>query len=575
MRAASYSFRQIKQGIHSQSSEPPNKRRKMSSDDSDSLSDSSPSPSLPTSGAVKLYLVQAKLNAQTISELFSLAERHNLRVSKSRKDARDETKLELCPAAEESDIIITNVRMRKRLERHIDWDLAKDKSIVTPEWLRDSVEQRTILPCGDYAALRELHQTTVENCPNSDGSSDEGDASGASSFATTEFKQPVEQPVEPMKAHYTSRYACLRRCPMVCPNEGLVRQLGIIRRSRELEGQDIRALSYERTISVVKAYPYALTASSLAEVSKLPGIGDKMLSKITEYVTSGKIRESQTIEASSRFQSLSSFATIYGIGAATSRKLYDSFGLRTIADLEEHYAIHASSLVRNNGESKISTPAPALSINAALALREDLDEKIPRAEVELMHDIVMAELEKLRPGCLSTVVGGYRRGKTESNDVDIVITHPTLLSGSDQVKGLGEKLVNRLYDCGLITHVMHLSGFHPPDALRTSHWDTLEKALTVFILPPDKSGPRRIHRRLDLIFAAPEAYWTAITGWTGSKMFERDLRLWAKVERGLKFDSSGITRRRDSKQYFLHSEQEIFDILGLEWIDPTMRNADA
>lgn len=98
----------------------------MSSDsNSDSLSkDSSPSPSLPTSGTVKLYLVQAKLNAQTISELFSLAESHNLRVSKSRKDAKGETKLELCPTAEESDIIITNVRMRKRLERHIDWDLA-------------------------------------------------------------------------------------------------------------------------------------------------------------------------------------------------------------------------------------------------------------------------------------------------------------------------------------------------------------------------------------------------------------------------------------------------------------------
>jgi len=76
---------------------------------------------------------------------------------------------------------------------------------------------------------------------------------------------------------------------------------------------------------------------------------------------------------------------------------------------------------------------------------------------------------------------------------------------------------------------MHPSGFHAHDALRTEHWDSLEKALTVFILPPER-GIKRIHRRLDLIFAAPESYCTAIIGWSGSRMFERDLRLWAKRE---------------------------------------------
>jgi len=205
-------------------------------------------------------------------------------------------------------------------------------------------------------------------------------------------------------------------------------------------------------------------------------------------------------------------------------------------------------------------------------LRSELNEKIPRDEVEEMHDAVMEHLEQIQPGCLSTVVGGYRRGKLESNDVDIVISHPHLQSGGDQVKGLCAKLVNRLWDNGLVTHVMHLSGFHAPDALRTAHWDSLEKALTVFILPQDGTR-RRVHRRLDLIFASPEAYWTAVVGWTGSKMFERDLRKWAKDKKGLKFDSTGITRRRDSKFFYPKSEREVFEILGLEWIDPRLRNA--
>ncbi|KAJ7169049.1 DNA polymerase mu [Mycena crocata] len=544
-------------------SERPTKRRRMSDEESDSAS---PPPSSPASGLVKIYLVQAKLSAQDISELFSLAERHNLRVSSAK--SHDDTKLEWCSAAADCDIIVTNVRMRQRLERHISGDIAKDRAIVTPSWLRDSVARRAILPCGDYAALGELQESTTQNCPDS-GGEDCGD-----DLSAPESSRPPS-PIERMRAHYTSRYACLRPCPLVCTNQGLVRELGVIRRSRELEGKDTSALAYERAISVLKAYPHTLTASRLAEVSQLPAIGPKMLSKIQEYINSGRVGESQTIAASTRFQSLSDFTTVYGIGATTARTLFDAYGLRTIADLEAHYAAHPPRHKVQHDSDQMHTHAPPLNITAALALRREFEERIPRAEVEAMRDVVMAELEALCPGCTSTIVGGYRRGKADSNDVDIVITHPTLGRGGSGVKGLGETLVDRLYECGRITHVMHLSSFRAPDALRTAHWDALEKALTVFILPPDASGAPRVHRRLDLIFAAPDAYWTAVVGWTGSKMFERDLRHYAKVERGLKFDSSGLTRRRDSKAYFPRSEQEVFDILGLEWLDPTMRNADS
>lgn len=58
-------------------------------------------------------------------------------------------------------------------------------------------------------------------------------------------------------------------------------------------------------------------------------------------------------------------------------------------------------------------------------------------------------------------------------------------------------------------------------------------------------------------------------------MFQRDLRLWAKQQKGMKFDSSGISRRRDSKLYFPKSEREVFEILGLAYVHPSLRNADA
>ena len=34
------------------------------------------------------------------------------------------------------------------------------------------------------------------------------------------------------------------------------------------------------------------------------------------------------------------------------------------------------------------------------------------------------------------------------------------------------------------------------------------------------------------------------------------------------------TRRYDSKPFYPKTEKEVFDLFGLEWVDPTWRNAD-
>jgi hypothetical protein len=57
----------------------------------------------------------------------------------------------------------------------------------------------------------------------------------------------------------------------------------------------------------------------------------------------------------------------------------------------------------------------------------------------------------------------YRRGKPESNDIDIVFTHPNAKSAKD----LGGRLVERLRSAGLVTHVMREQSprlFVPPNA---------------------------------------------------------------------------------------------------------------
>jgi DNA polymerase IV len=74
-------------------------------------------------------------------------------------------------------------------------------------------------------------------------------------------------------------------------------------------------------------------------------------------------------------------------------------------------------------------------------------------------------------------------------------------------------------------------------------------------------------------------------------MFERDLRSWCKEKkyapqvhsrrrltryqcRQYKFDSSGLTRRRDAARIAVRSERHLFQLVGLPYIDPIYRNCD-
>ncbi|KAH9911166.1 Nucleotidyltransferase [Fomitopsis serialis] len=553
---------------------------------------------------VTLYIVQAKLDPSSLSELFRLAERHAQR---------------LCSNATEADVIITTIRMRRRLERHIPWTLAKQKAIVTPQWLRDCVKQNKVLPCVDYAAIQELRTETEKNCPECNlapclcGDSDsEVETPSTSHTPTSPLPPSADQPAS--SKHRTTKAGLEEtqesdmhaKIParLLHPDPSIPTPLDKLNHASRYACQQL-----VRELDIVHRSPYPHRITSVSQVQKLPFIGQKTGTMVEEFIDTGKIEEARVslqphcagfaspmlyrrnYPRIGPLQSPQPLTSVYGIGPNTARRLY-SLGLRSINDLEIYYGVERDE-PQATGPSELQEVEMQKRphywrgqdqdkgnrkhglgdswIRIALELREDLAIKIPRAEVEEMERIVMAELAELEPGCVSTIVGGYRRGKPESNDVDIVFTHPD----AGVVKGLCKRFVRRLYERGMVSHVMHLSGFHGHNPLRTTHWDSLEKALTVFTLPNSSPLHNGIRRRLDLIFAPPEVYWTAVIGWSGSIMFQRDLRQWAKDKLAMKFDSSGITRRYDSKMFFPKTEKEAFDLLGLEWVAPEWRNADA
>ncbi|KAG8221279.1 hypothetical protein J3R82DRAFT_1445 [Butyriboletus roseoflavus] len=512
---------------------------------------------------LRIYIISAKLLPGTLENLVNLVEEHTAHHG----NTASAQNFELATDIDHADVIVTAVHTRPRLERHISWEVAKTKTIVTPDWLRDSVNSGAIQPCGKYAA--DLRDETENLCARVKSGTPALPEASPNPYGQVPISTDTEGSIKDTDLaalNYLSPFCCQRPSHLICPNQALAEELDIIRRARLFEGEERSTLSYARAIAAIKAYPHRFNdKTSRDDIAKLPYLGTKLTSMVEEFIQTGEISEAQKLLSSIRFLTLSAFNTIHGIGPHTARHLY-SIGLRTLEDLEKYYEV-TPGMIREGTVSLIEAgPIKEIgvekSVQVSLTLRHDFSQKIPRREVEEINRVIMQELESIEAGCKSIIVGGYRRGKLESNDVDIVISHTDWDRGADKVQGLCKKLVQRLHDRGLVKYILRrsdMSGYHPHNVFRTHHWDSLEKALTVFVLSYD-SVRKRTYRRVDLTFATPDIFWTAVVGWTGSTMFQRDLRLWAKQKkygvypslhslsvpahmqcfRGLKFDSSGM-----------------------------------
>lgn len=133
----------------------------------------------------------------------------------------------------------------------------------------------------------------------------------------------------------------------------------------------------------------------------------------------------------------------------------------------------------------------------------------------------------------SSVPLRYRRGKSHSSDVDILITYP-FRSGLE--RGLLTRLLARLKRKGFIPSDGVLNSttcatdrVTTPSFTGDTLLDSLDRAFVMFNHPPN--GTNRMMeqmRRVDIIFCGWESFGSAVLGWTGSTQFERDLRRRAK-----------------------------------------------
>ncbi|KAI8148626.1 hypothetical protein BJV82DRAFT_663985 [Fennellomyces sp. T-0311] len=332
-------------------------------------------------------------------------------------------------------------------------------------------------------------------------------------------------------------YACQRQCDWNPFNKPIVELLEFLEYARELQGDPMNSRSYH-----IAANGYPKKIKSAAQVQKLHGIGQKTSRIIADFLKNGCVDEIELLKKDPDFKVLDTFYNVHGAGAYTAREWHRK-GYRTLDDVFVNAKL--------SKDQKIG-----------IKYYDDFRKKIPRIEVEEIWKSVVGILDVHFPGSQSTICGSYRRGSFESSDVDIVITH----KDGSVTSSLLQRLLEILKEEKLLVEIISLGS---ECQLREGDDEHLRPHQALCIWKQPRSS---IFRRVDLVVSPYENYPVAILAWTGSKHFERSIRLYAKKVMNIKVSSHGFYSRATQHKIPVKSERHAFEILNLKWLEPNQRN---
>jgi DNA polymerase/3'-5' exonuclease PolX len=328
---------------------------------------------------------------------------------------------------------------------------------------------------------------------------------------------------------YNQRY--LRNIKMSNPE--IINTLEELRHITEILGEPYKEKAYRKAIMELKRINYPITNSNMANIKKLPGIGKRISDKITELINTGSVKELESLRQSEEVKSYDELSKILGVGPKTIEKWLKK-GINSLAKLRE--AI-------DKGTISLTTIQ-----QYGLEYYNDLNSRIPRTEVTTLGNYIKQLLIEIDPDIIFEIAGSYRRNASSSGDIDILVSNKHKYN-KDLLMELSAKLEN---DSNYI------------DTLSRGH-----EKLT-FLYRSQSSGKIR---QIDVLNIEYDSYYAALLYFTGGADFNEAMRGYAK-SKGYRLNQAGLYQIEGRKLNLVpaHSEKEIFDILGLKYIEPEERN---
>lgn len=275
---------------------------------------------------------------------------------------------------------------------------------------------------------------------------------------------------------------------------------------------------------------------SMDDLVTVKGMGEKIREKVAEIFATGQLQTAEKAKEVYHLKAHDELQAVYGIGPSKATDLIRQ-GIQSVQALRE--AVQATPALLND-KQKIG-----------LLYYEDLLERIPRAEME--------EHERLLLGAspfAAELVGSYRRGATDSGDIDVLLKIPRGHTAKDSQSQFYQ-YVQRLKDMGYIEQILALGEHKCMAICRLSH-------------------PQSKARRLDLLMTPDEEYACALLYFTGSDKFNVAFRQHA-LQRGYTLNEHRLAPVdaplvNTANPPLFQEEADLFRFLGLQYTAPQERN---
>lgn len=300
-------------------------------------------------------------------------------------------------------------------------------------------------------------------------------------------------------------------------------------------GHSFRLQATQKVLDIIKNFPSEIKNS--AQLSGIKGVGKNSLKNIDEIIEKGKLSKvMDDILDQTYLKYIDELDELYGIGKTKALEYYRTYGVKSIKDLQQLYA-----------DGKINLPD---NVVIGLKYYGMAKEKIPRSDMIEIDNYLHNVVAKIDIELFCIICGSYRRQKETSNDIDVLIIHPSFKSVNSKPP------VNYL---NLFVKELKKNKFIV-DSLTSDDVPTKYMGLCKW---------NNVIRRIDIRFIPYNSYYAATLYFTGSADLNKRMRVLADSlgyklnEYGL-YDDKGI-------QFEVNSEKDIFDLLALEYISPENR----
>lgn len=309
-------------------------------------------------------------------------------------------------------------------------------------------------------------------------------------------------------------------------NKKIVQMLSDMSSYTAKDGNHFKSRAYDREKDKIMLFDKEIKSKDDLKSIKL---GKSAKKTILEFIDTGNVAYLEKAKVNPKYH----FADVYGIGPKKAEELVSKNNVKSISELRAR-----QNELLNDVQKK------------GLKYYEDVLKRIPRREIISYEK----KMNKIFDGLNSdnkasmTIVGSYRRGAKDSGDIDVIITSikkdTTIFK--DFLDAMGENILKEYLSRGN------------------------KKSLTIGKIN------KKPARRLDFMFTSLEEWPFAILYFTGSKLFNTLMRARAN-NMNLTMNEHGLYHFKNKKKgdkinVKFKTEKDIFDYLGIQYVEPEKRN---